>query len=159
MSRFRRRVLQVEPLEGKVLLSTARAGAAARAAALVAAQPFSMAGTLKMPTASVVTFTISGQNMGSFRLSGRLGTMGQVNGKFVAVLDANSNMISGVLVLSNRKGSVTLSMSNDPGDQTAYAFKVASGTGAFAAATGAGKMATAGVSANGRTMTFAVTPQ
>lgn len=159
MSRFRRRALQVEPLEGKVLLTAARVGAAAKAAALVAAQPFSIIGTLKMPTTSVVTFTLNGQNMGSFKLSGKLGTMGQVNGKFVALLDANNNMTSGVLVLSNRKGTVTLSMSNDPGDQTAYGFKVASGTGAFAAATGSGKMATAGISANGRTMTFTVTPQ
>ena len=157
MSRIRRRAPQLEPLEGKVLLSTTRA-AARMAAAAVAAQPFSILGTLKMPTASVVTFTLSGQNMGSFKLSGKLGTMGQVNGKFVALLDANNNMTSGVLVLSNRKGTVTLAMSNDPGDQTAYAYQVASGTGAFAAATGTGKMATAGLSGNGRTMLFSVTP-
>jgi hypothetical protein len=159
MSRNRRRALQVEPLEGKVLLSAARVTPRAAAAAALAAQPFSIIGSLKMPTASVVTFTLNGQSMGSFKLSGKLGTMGQVNGKFVALLDANSNLTSGVLVLSNRKGAVTLAMSNDPGDQTAYAYKVASGTGAFVAATGAGKMATSGISANGRAMTFTVTPQ
>ncbi len=156
MSRFRRGAPQVEPLEGKVLLSTARAAALARAAE-VAAQPFSIAGTLKMPTTSVATFTLNGQNMGTFKLSGKLGSMGQVNGKFVALLDANNNMTTGLLVLSNRKGSVNLAMTNDPADETAYDFTVASGTGAFAAAAGSGKMATSGVGAGGRIMNFAVT--
>ena len=158
MSHHRRRALQVEPLEGKVLLSTARLAHRAAAVAALAAQPVSIQGTLKMPTTSVVTFTLNGQNMGSYKLSGKLGTMGPVNGKFVALLDGNNNMSSGVLVLSNRKGTVTLSMTNDPGDQTAYAYKVTAGTGAFAAATGTGKMATAGITANGRTMLFSVTP-
>jgi hypothetical protein len=160
MSRSRRGALQVEPLEGKVLLSTAHASALAAArAAQVAAQPFSIAGTLKMPTTSVVTFQVSGQTMGSFKLSGKLGTMGQVNGKFVALLDANNNMTSGVLVLTARKGTVTLSMSPDTTDETAYDYTVSSGTGIFAAASGSGKMSTAGLSANGRTMTFVVTPR
>jgi hypothetical protein len=156
MSRFRRGAPQVEPLEGKVLLSTARAAALARAAE-VAAQPFSVAGTLKMPTSSVATFTLSGQSMGTFKLSGKLGSMGQVNGKFVALLDANNNMTSGLLVLSNRKGTVNLTMSNDPADQTAYDFTVSKGTGSFANAAGSGKMATAGVASGGRVMTFSVT--
>ena len=103
MSRFRRGVLQVEPLEGKVLLSTAAASARRRAAE-VAPQPFSIAGTLKMPTNTVATFTLNGQNMGTFRLSGKLGSMGQVNGKFVAVLDANNDMTAGSLVLTGRRG-------------------------------------------------------
>jgi hypothetical protein len=156
MTRSRRGALQVEPLEGKVLLSTARAALAARAAE-VAAQPFSIAGTLKMPTTSVATFTLNGQNMGTFRLSGKLGSMGQVNAKFVAILDANNDMTSGVLVLSNRRGSVTLAMTADPADQTAYDFAVASGMGAFASAAGSGKMATSGLAAGGRIMSFAVT--
>ncbi len=156
MSRFRRGAPQVEPLEGKVLLSTARAAALALAAE-VAAQPFSIAGTLKMPTNSVATFTLNGQSMGTFKVSGKLGSMGQVNGKFVALLDANNNMTSGIFVLTGRKGTVNLAMSNDPLDQTAYDFTVSSGTRAYASATGAGKIATSGVASNGRIMTFAVT--
>jgi hypothetical protein len=157
MSRSRRGALQVEPLEGKVLLSTARARA--HAVAQVAVQPFSIAGNLQMPTSSVATFQVNGQTMGTFKVRGKLGTMGQVTGTFVAALDANNNMIAGQLVLTaGRKGSVTLSMTNHPTDQTAYAYTIASGTGAFASATGSGKMATAGVAAGGRTMVFAVTP-
>jgi hypothetical protein len=156
MSRFRRGAPQVEPLEGKVLLSTARSAALARAAE-IAAQPFSVAGTLKMPTNSVATFTLNGQNMGTFKLSGKLGSMGQVNGKFVAVLDAQNNMSSGILVLTGRKGTVNLAMTNDPGDQTAYDFTVSSGTRAFANAAGSGKIATSGLTAGGRIMTFSVT--
>jgi hypothetical protein len=158
MSRFRRGGPQFEPLEGKVLLSAASVKAALTAqAAEVAAQPFSIAGTLKMPTTSLATFTLSGQSMGTFKLSGKLGSMGQVNGKFVALLDGNNNMTSGLLVLSNRKGTVNLAMTNDPGDQTAYDFTVASGTGAYASASGAGKMATSGLASGGRIMSFAVT--
>ncbi len=147
---------QVEPLEGKILLSTAHAAALARAAQ-VAAMPFSIAGMLKMPTTSVATFTLNGQNMGTFKLSGKLGSMGQVNGKFVAILDASNNMTSGILSLTGRRGTVQLSMTNDPTDQTAYDFTVAKGTGAFVNATGSGKMATAGVISGGRIMTFSVT--
>lgn len=158
MIRTRRGALQVESLEGKVLLTTAHPAAARAAAALVAPQAFSLAGTLKMPAASVVTFTLGSQNMGSFKLSGKVGTMGQVNGKFVAVLDGNNNMTAGVLVLSNRKGSVTMSMSTDAADQTAYDYKVTAGTGAFAAASGSGKLATSGVAVGGRVMNFTMTP-
>jgi hypothetical protein len=146
----------LEPLEGKVLLSTARASALALAAQ-VAAQPFSIAGTLKMPTNSVATFTLNGQSMGTFKLSGKLGSMGQVNGKFVALLDASNNMTSGIVVLTGRRGAVNLAISNDPGDQTAYTFTVTKGTGAFASAAGSGKIATSGLAAGGRIMTFAVT--
>ncbi len=160
MSRSRRGALQVEPLEGKVLLSTARASvrAAARAAAQVAQLPFSIQGTLQMPANSVATFQLNGQSMGTFKLRGKLGTMGQVTGTFVAVLDANNNMTAGELTLKGRKGSVALNMTNDAADQTAYDYTVVSGTGAFATASGTGKMATAGVMAGGRSMLFVVTP-
>jgi hypothetical protein len=157
MTRRRRGALQVEALEGKVLLSTAAARARA-AAALVAPLPFSIAGTLQMPTNTVATFQVQGQTMGTFKVHGKLGTMGQVTGTFVAALDANNNMIAGQLVLTGRKGVVTLSMKNDPSDQTAYDWAVASGTKSFALASGTGKMATSGVSGNGRIMNFAVTP-
>ena len=157
MTRRRRGALQVEPLEGKVLLSTAAARARA-AAALVAAQPFSIAGTLQMPTNTIATFQVNGQNMGTFKVKGKLGTMGQVTGTFVAALDANNDMVAGQLVLTGRKGAVTLNMKSDPTDQTAYDWTVASGTKAFAAASGTGKMATAGVTGNGRIMNFTVTP-
>jgi hypothetical protein len=158
MTRRRRGALQVEPLEGKVLLSTAAARAHA-VAKHVAPLPFSIAGTLQMPTNSVATFQLSGQNMGTFKVRGKLGTMGQVTGTFVAALDANNNMIAGQLVLTaGRKGSVTLNMTNHPTDQTAYAYTVIAGTGAFASATGTGKMATVGVANGGRAMLFAVTP-
>jgi hypothetical protein len=158
MTRRRRGALQVEALEGKVLLSTAAARLRAAAAAQVAAVPFSIAGTLQMPTNTVATFQVDGQNMGTFKVRGKLGTMGQVNGTFVAALDANNNMVAGQLVLTGRKGAVTLTMTNDPSDQTAYDWAVASGTKSFASASGTGKMATTGVSANGRLMNFAVTP-
>jgi hypothetical protein len=104
-----------------------------------------------------VTFTQNGENMGSFKVRGKLGTMGQVTGTFVAILDSTSQQMSaGGLVLNGRHGTVTLAMSSDPNDSTSYDFNIFAGTGAYATASGAGKMSTSGVSGNGRTMLFSI---
>src|SRR5206468_6387031 len=71
MIRRRRGALQVEPLEGKVLLSTAAARAHA-VAKQVAPLPFSISGNLQMPTSSVATFQVGGQTMGTFKVRGKL---------------------------------------------------------------------------------------
>lgn len=163
MSQIRRKAPQVESLEGKQLLTAMHVAALrfeARAqAAHVAPAPVSLQGELQMPIASISTFKIGPQNLGMFRLHGRLGTMGRVNGTFVAALDANKQyMSSGEMVLSNGRGKVTLAMTSDPANITAYDYTVVSGTRAFAGASGAGKMATAGVTDAGRTMLFTLTP-
>jgi hypothetical protein len=162
MSQRRRQSPQLETLEGKLMLSTAHPAAAKLAASkLAAATPapqFTLAGTLQVPTSSIVTFTQNGENMGSFKVRGKLGTMGQVTGTFVAILDSTSQYMSaGGLVLKGRTGSVTLAMSSDPNDSTSYDFNIFSGTGAFATASGSGKMSTQGVANNGRTMLFNIT--
>jgi len=164
MSQRRRQAPQLETLEGKMLLSTAHPAAAKLAAArLAAATPapvpqFTLAGTLQVPTNSIVTFTQNGENMGSFKVRGKLGTMGQVTGTFVAILDGTSQYMSaGGLVLTGRHGTVTLAMSSDPKDTTSYDFNIFAGTGAYATASGSGKMSTSGVTANGRTMLFSIT--
>jgi hypothetical protein len=167
MSRIRRQAPKLEALEGKLLLSTtthpAQAArqatlAARQQAALVAAQSFTLNGSLQVPTTSVVTFQQNGQHMGSFKVRGKLGTMGQVTGTFVAILDSTSaNMTAGALVLNGRHGSVTLSMATDPVDTTSYDFVIYSGSGSYANVTGSGKMSTSGVANNGNTLLFSVT--
>ncbi len=161
MSRNRRNTPQLESLEGKMLLAAAAhpalaaREAAAAAAAAAAHGPFTLNGSLQVPTLSVVTFTQNGQNMGSFKVSGAAGTMGRVTGTFVALLDStNQYMSQGAMVVNGRHGTVTLSMTSDPKDPTSYDFTIASGTGAYTGATGSGKMATSGVSNGGRTLLF-----
>jgi hypothetical protein len=157
-NRSKRQSPQLETLEGKLLLSTAHAAVAKHTPAATPVAPFTLNGSLQVPSLSVVTFTQNGENMGSFKVHGKLGTMGQVTGTFVAILDSTSTyMSSGGLVLNGRHGTVTLAMSSDPKDTTSYDFHVFSGTGAYATASGAGKMSTAGVTSNGRTMLFNIT--
>lgn len=162
----RRQTPKLESLEGKLLLSTAHPAASARQAALAArqqaalasAQSFTLDGSVQVPTTSIVTFTQNGEHMGSFKVHGKLGTMGQVTGTFVAILDStNAAMTAGGMVLNGRHGTVTLAMTSDPTDSTSYDFNIYSGTGSYTHASGSGKMSTSGVANNGNTLLFKVT--
>jgi hypothetical protein len=155
MNRKNRKAPQLEPLEGKLLLSTMNV--VSRQVQAHVAPAFSLAGTLRMPASSVATFTQGTQTYGTFQLNGKLASVGQVTGTFVAPIDASNNMTGqGVLLFKNRRGTVNLTILTDAADNTTYDFTVKSGTGAFAAATGSGKMSTKGVTNNGRTMMFTV---
>jgi hypothetical protein len=155
MNRKNRKAPQLEPLEGKLLLSTTHA--VTRQAQVHVAPAFTLAGTLRMPASSVATFVQGTQTYGTFQLNGKIGTVGQVTGTFVAPIDASNNMTGpGVILCKNRRGSVNLTISTDATDNTSYDFTIKAGTGAFAAATGTGKMATKGVTNNGRVMLFTV---
>ena len=159
MNRRRRPAVQFEPLEGKQLLSTVHI-ATPSPKAMVQAMPqaFSLDGTLRMPVASIKTYVGSqGHHIGTFTLSGRLKGTGQVSGTYLAVLDANNQVMqSGGVTLTNRKGSVILVLANDPHDSTSYLFTVGSGTGAYSSAQGSGKLSTSGATPNGKTLFFAV---
>jgi hypothetical protein len=156
----RRRSPQLEPLEGKLLLSGAKAAAAAAKQAEIATADgaFSIAGTLRMPVSSIATFQISGQHLGTYTLSGKLASTGQVSGRFFALLDStNTYMSAGEMGLSNKHGSVLIALTSDKTNDNTYDFTIKSGTGTFAGATGTGKMTTSVVSANGKTMSFVLT--
>jgi hypothetical protein len=155
MNRKNRKAPQLEPLEGKLLLSTVHA--VSHPAQVHVAPAFSLAGTLRMPASSVATFVQGGNTYGTFQLNGKLGTVGQVTGTFVAPIDANNNMTGqGVILFKNRRGSVYVTVLTDAADNTSYDFTVKTGTGAFAAASGSGLMSTKGVTNNGRIMLFTV---
>jgi hypothetical protein len=155
MNRKNRKAPHLEPLEGKLLLTTTHA--VIHPAQVHVAPAFSLAGTLRLPATSVATFTQGGQTYGTFQLNGKIGTVGQVTGTFVAPINSSNNMTGqGVLLLKNRRGSVYLTVLTDAADNTSYDFTVKSGTGAFAAATGSGKMSTKGVTSNGKIMLFTV---
>lgn len=168
MSQNRKGSPTFDALEGKLLLSTLSTTVAARKAAIAevqaasataaASKAFSLEGTLRMPVNTLATFQLSGQNYGTFKLQGKLASVGQVKGQLVAALDANyQTMSTGAVTLSNGRGSVTLGLTPDPVDITSYAYKVTAGTGAFANATGSGKLSTAGLTPNASTMFFKVT--
>jgi hypothetical protein len=155
MNRKNRKTPQLEPLEGKLRLSTVHT--ATSQAQVHVAPAFSLAGTLRMAASSVATFTQGGQTYGTFQLTGKIGTVGQITGTFVAPIDANNNMTGqGVVLFKNRRGSVNVTIMTDAADNTSYDFTIKSGTGAFVAATGSGKMSTKGVTNNGRVMLFTV---
>lgn len=164
MNRRRRPALQIEPLEGKLLL--AYAGTHATAALAVKAQvqttaaprAFALDGALRTPVSSIKTYVSNeGAHIGTFTLTGRLKGTGQVRGTYLATLDPESRVMqSGGITFTNRRGSVILTLANDPNDNTSYLYTVASGTGKFAGATGSGKVSTSGMTPNGKTLFFGV---
>jgi hypothetical protein len=160
MIRRRKRALILEPLEGKQLLSTFHSALAHPKAQVAppAAQGFSIAGTIHSPVASIQTFTANGQNFGSFQFTGRVKTMGQISGAFVAAVDSSQQFMStGMMRLIGKKGTVDLALTPTPGDSSSYQFTIASGTGAYAAASGAGRIQTAGYSAHLTVVNFSIT--
>lgn len=165
--RTRRAELAVEPLEGRVVLSTVHHMAAVNPAALINGVGYlflngTLHGKASTPTAPPIpdigsSLSIQGQGklspLGSVRFSGTLHGTG-----FVATGEA-----TGSLTLTNKRGSVTLSLEGPPqpgftppGSGT-YQFHVTGGTKAYKKDIGSGTVDI--TLANGKiTLTFHGSP-
>ena len=144
MARTRQHVLAFDSFEGKVLLSTGMADPAA-AVHRDRAVRFFLNGTLRgTPTGTSVP---DGYLVSAFSANGSLKSMGNVD---AAVFLANTFISQGKLpnlskanvVLFSRDGTVTLAL-NASGSHH-YKFTVMSGTGAYAFASGTGKLTISG---------------
>ncbi len=155
-SRTRRRTLTLESLEGKQLLSTVHSYRLPASHAVAPMKGVGLDGTLAMPVASIATFQQGGQTVGTYKVQGRVGSMGPASGEVVAVLDAKGAMTKGMLHLSNRRGGVYFAMKTDPVDAKSYDITVDHGTDAFASAAGSGKMTTTTLSPDAKTLHFAI---
>ncbi len=159
-NRNRHKALNIEPLEGKQLLSTLHSALAHPDKAHVAppAHAISIAGTIQSPTSSIRTFTTNGHNYGSFYFSGRVKSLGAINGAFVTALDTTGQFMStGLMRLVGKRGTVDLNVQQAPGDKSSYVFTISMGTGAFASATGSGRIQSAGLTTNNTVLNFAIT--
>ncbi len=158
MNRKRKKPLDFEPLEGKQLLTTLHhAAVRPHAAANVATQNFSLAGTLHTALATIQTFTANNQNYGTFSFTGKVKSMGAIHGAFVAAVDSSQQYMStGMMRFISKKGTVDLALSPAPGDKSSYLFTVSSGTGAYTGATGSGRIQTHSYGHNLSSVTFSV---
>jgi hypothetical protein len=144
--RIRRVSVNVEPLEGRVVLSTAHFGAAVNPAALInGASYLFINGTLHGKAHAAMsnpdagsTVTVQGQGklspFGSIHFSGSLHGTGFIS----------SGNSTGTLTITNKKGTVTLDLEGPsqpgftPPQSGTYQFSVASGTGAYSNDLGSG---------------------
>ena len=158
MIRSRKHALNIEPLEGKQLLSTFHSALAhPKVHVAPATHGFSIAGTIQSPVASIQTFSANGQNYGAFSFTGRLKSMGPVSGAFVAAVDSTQQyMSSGMIRFIGRRGTIDLSLLPAPHDKSSYLFTISSGTGAYASEHGSGRIQTAGYSRNMSIVDFSV---
>ncbi len=149
MGRDRRKSPRLETLEVKQLLSNVHFDhivANPGGPMIPAPAPFVLNGTLNGSVASFTDIPGPPETMAEL-FTGRVRAMGRVNGAVIDQMDANGNLIGGEIVLSNRRGSVTLGFgpgSTVSGQQAGtitvqvVRYSVVSGTGAFARASGSG---------------------
>jgi hypothetical protein len=140
MLKTRRRSLQFDSLEGKVLLSTAMADPAATVHQ-AAAKPFVLNGSVQgLPTGS---FGSKGLQVSSFLVSGHLGSMGKVSGSFLLShkLVAHGELpdfSDSLLILTNQKGSLLLGIT--PSTTHRYSFKIIGVTTNYRSVSGSGTL-------------------
>jgi hypothetical protein len=141
MSKTKRRALEFDCLEGKILLS---AGGMARPAASVyqtQAQRFRLNGELTgVPSGLSVQH---GFVVGSFPISGHVASMGNVQGTiYLSDTLIHTKTLPGLskatVVLGNQDGSVMLSLGASASHR--YHFKIVSGTGVDTFASGSGSL-------------------
>lgn len=143
MRRDRRPTLRIEALEGRSLLSTFAAHRAPRPQALVASGPLQLEGDLE-------GFPNPGEGAGQSRLKGAVGPLGQVSATLSAPVDPGTGQLLGAeVVLKGRRGTIRLSSATEdfvsdlPGEHYSQAiarYRVRSGTGAYAGASGSGTL-------------------
>jgi hypothetical protein len=145
MARDRRQSPRLESLEGRQLLSAMHYDhIVARAAA-----PVVLDGKLQGNLSSYTEAAGPPRTM-SEAFSGRVRSMGRVNGVVADQVDSSGNLIGGSITLTNRRGAVVLGFG--PGSTvstqqagTLYSqvvrYSVVSGTGAYAGAGGTGTFA------------------
>lgn len=145
MRRGKTRTPELEGLESLTLLSTGPQLVSAAAAQVVRARP--------VTPATATTLRLAGTLRGNYSVPIRLGVApkfqiqgsGAVGGlgtvRMTGEATSASSPDSMDIVLSNRRGSVTLRLGPNSGEATAsqkVPFTIASGTGAYAKATGQG---------------------
>ncbi len=138
MLKTKRRHLQFDSLEGKLLLSAGKAGPAASGHREVA-KPLVLTGVLSgLPNGQP---GLDGYTETSFPVSGRLGSMGNVTGSF-GLADAFipvgklPDLNGASLTLKNQKGTVDLTIRQ--AKKKEYMFTVVSGTDDYTSASGSG---------------------
>jgi hypothetical protein len=140
MLRTRRRQLQVDFLEGKVLLSVGMADPA-KMAHRETVKPFLLSGALSgLPEGSP---GVNGFTETSFPVSGHVASMGSVSGSFelqhtLIPIGKLPNLAGATLTLENSKGSIQLAIA--PSKKQRYDSKIVSGSDAYAAKSGSGTL-------------------
>jgi hypothetical protein len=144
MARTRRHTLEFDSLEGKVLLSTAMADPAA-AVYKQKTNQFHLGGKISgIPSGAAVP---NGLMISSFPLSGNVASMGNVDGAFFlkyrfVQFRKLPDLSKSSLALFNQKGRVDIAL-NATGSHH-YKFKIMSGSGAYAFASGKGTLTVSG---------------
>ncbi len=143
MLKTKRRTLQFDSLEGKVLLSTGMADPAATVKRDVVKR-LNLDGDLYgIPTGSTGP---EGYNVATFAVGGTAAAMGKVSGSFDLAnafipIGKRPNLGGASLTLTNLKGSVQLAIA--PSKTSLYHFTITSGTDHYAGATGSGTLSIA----------------
>lgn len=140
MANTRRRTLQFDSLEGKVLLSTGMADPAATIYQHKASR-FRMNGNLSgLPYG---TSGPDGYSVTMFPVEGHVASMGNVGGSFYLThtfvpVGKLPNLSKATLILGNQNGTVRLTLNSSRGHH--YRFTIESGTGTDTFASGTGKL-------------------
>jgi hypothetical protein len=148
MLKTKRRLLQFDSLEGKVLLSAGMANPAA-IKHHDTVKPFVMTGSLSgLPNGSP---GVAGYTETSFPVAGYLASMGRVNGSFSLAdpfipIGKLPDLAGASLTLENSKGTVQLAIAQ--AKKHKYKFTVVSGTDSYAKASGSGTMAISSIQSN-----------
>jgi hypothetical protein len=148
MLKTKRRLLQFDSLEGKVLLSAGMANPAA-IKHHDTVKPFVMTGSLSgLPNGSP---GVAGYTETSFPVAGHLASMGRVNGSFSLAdpfipIGKLPDLAGASLTLENSKGTVQLAIAQ--AKKHKYKFTVVSGTDSYAKASGSGTMAISSIQSN-----------
>jgi hypothetical protein len=148
MLKTKRRLLQFDSLEGKVLLSAGMANPAATKHHDTV-KPFVMTGSLSgLPNGSP---GVAGYTETSFPVAGHLASMGRVNGSFSLAdpfipIGKLPDLAGASLTLENSKGTVQLAIAQ--AKKHKYKFTVVSGTDSYAKASGSGTMAISSIQSN-----------
>jgi hypothetical protein len=140
MLKTKRRTLQFDSLEGKVLLSTGMADPAVTVKRDIVKR-FLLNGSLAgLPIGSTGP---AGLSMTTFSAAGHVASMGNVNGTFnladtFVPIGKRPNLSNATLMLTNSKGSVQLMIAASK--TSVYHYTITAGTDHYASATGSGTL-------------------
>jgi hypothetical protein len=140
MLKTKRRTLQFDSLEGKILLSTGIADPAASVHRQVAKRILLNGALYGIPSG---TTGPEGINVSTFSVAGHTVSMGNVSGSFTLAntfvpIGKRPDLGNATLTLTSPKGSVQLAIA--PSKTKLYHFTITSGTNHAAAATGSGTL-------------------
>ena len=136
----KRRMLQFDSLEGKVLLSTGMGSHPAKTKHHETIKPFVMNGSLSgLPNGSP---GVAGYTATSFPVAGHLASMGSVHGSFSLAdpfipVGKLPDLAGALLTLENPRGTVELAITQTKKND--YKYTIVSGTEHYASASGRGQ--------------------